>query len=212
MTTFFTSDLHLGHQNIITYTNRPFSSVEEMNEGLINNWNGVVSNDDDVYILGDLCMGKINETLPLVELLKGNKKLIPGNHDRCWFGGKPKGREEWVKKYKDVGLEILGNGVDEGCGVVDLSHLFPGEKVEGCHFPFYGDSQNGDRYSAYRPVDKGQFLLHGHTHSNETFFEEDGDNILTKMIHVGVDSSDLRPLNISNINSAIQTIKIMRGE
>lgn len=47
---WFTSDTHFGHKNIIDYSNRPFSSVEEMNEVLINNCNERVSNDDEIYL------------------------------------------------------------------------------------------------------------------------------------------------------------------
>ncbi len=50
---FYISDLHLGHYNVIKMCNRPFSSVEEMDETLINNWNAAVHDEDDVYILGD---------------------------------------------------------------------------------------------------------------------------------------------------------------
>ena len=50
---FFTSDLHLGHANVITYDNRPFSSVEEMDEELIRRWNAKVGKGDVVYVLGD---------------------------------------------------------------------------------------------------------------------------------------------------------------
>ena len=51
---FFTSDLHLGHENCIRLCNRPFSSIEEMDEILIENWNHKVTGKDTVYILGDL--------------------------------------------------------------------------------------------------------------------------------------------------------------
>ena len=50
----FTSDLHLGHKNILKLCNRPFSSIEEMDATLIENWNKKVHKNDQVYILGDL--------------------------------------------------------------------------------------------------------------------------------------------------------------
>lgn len=51
---YFTSDLHFGHRNVIRFDNRPFSSVEEMDAALIERWNQKVSNEDAVYVLGDL--------------------------------------------------------------------------------------------------------------------------------------------------------------
>ena len=50
---FFTSDLHIGHKNIIEYSHRPFSNIEEMNETLIDNWNKTVPEDGIVFDLGD---------------------------------------------------------------------------------------------------------------------------------------------------------------
>lgn len=83
MTIFFTSDLHYGHANIIKYCARPFPNVEEMNAGLIRGWNEVISTNDDVYFLGDLCLAKSN-TKPIEELLDrlhGRIHWIKGNHD-----------------------------------------------------------------------------------------------------------------------------------
>lgn len=78
---YVTSDLHLGHKNIIEYCNRPFKSVEEMNQVLIDNWNSVVSDEDTVYFLGDFCLGPRENIIKYGKLLKGNKILIMGNHD-----------------------------------------------------------------------------------------------------------------------------------
>lgn len=54
---YLISDLHLDHKNIIKYCNRPFSSVEEMNGAIIDNWNEVVKESDFVYLVGDLAFG-----------------------------------------------------------------------------------------------------------------------------------------------------------
>lgn len=53
---FFTSDLHFGHEKIIKACRRPFSSVEEMNGKLVENWNATVGAQDEVYILGDFAL------------------------------------------------------------------------------------------------------------------------------------------------------------
>ncbi len=78
--TFFTSDPHYGHANIIKYCNRPFADTNEMDEAMIRNWNSVVKDNDDVYILGDFAMG--NRPAPeIIKRLSGRKHLIWGNHD-----------------------------------------------------------------------------------------------------------------------------------
>lgn len=76
---FFTADLHLGHANIIKYCNRPFSSVDEMNNVLIVNWNSRIQPQDVVYVLGDFCWGNEKHYL---DALNGNKILIKGDHDK----------------------------------------------------------------------------------------------------------------------------------
>lgn len=78
---FFTSDTHFGHRNIIKYCDRPWDSVEEMNEGLIERWNSVVGPNDDVYHLGDFCMGRKSVPERWVPRLNGKIHLIRGNHD-----------------------------------------------------------------------------------------------------------------------------------
>ena len=55
--TWFTSDFHLGHRNIIRYCSRPFASVEEMDAAILANLNKLVGADDVLYFLGDFCLG-----------------------------------------------------------------------------------------------------------------------------------------------------------
>ena len=72
----FTSDTHFNHANIIKYCNRPYSSVEEMNQGLEEEWNKVVSTKDTIWHLGDVTWNHFD-----LNRLNGQKKLIKGNHD-----------------------------------------------------------------------------------------------------------------------------------
>ncbi len=84
MTIFFTSDLHLGHVNIIRHCSRPFSSIEEMDNELIKRWNKVVTPKDTVYILGDFAFYKDQQkTIDAFNKLNGAEiHLIQGNHDK----------------------------------------------------------------------------------------------------------------------------------
>lgn len=78
---FYISDLHFGHKNIIRYDNRPFFSVEEMDDALIRNWNARVTQNDEVYILGDIGWYNDERLAEIFLNLNGIKTLIKGNHD-----------------------------------------------------------------------------------------------------------------------------------
>lgn len=78
MSTFFISDLHLGHENMAKH--RGFSCADEMNETIIQRWNIVVNKHDKVFILGDVTMEK-TKFYPLLSKLKGLKEVVLGNHD-----------------------------------------------------------------------------------------------------------------------------------
>ena len=79
MTTFFTADTHFGHENIIRYCDRPFSSVEDMDETMIENWNAVVGPGDHVWHVGDFAFSDKPERY--FRRLNGQKHLVLGNHD-----------------------------------------------------------------------------------------------------------------------------------
>ncbi len=81
--TFFIGDTHFGHKGMITFEAikpfRPFATMEEHNEALVQRWNSVVRKQDSVWHLGDFCFGKQN--LEIASRLNGTKRLIMGNHD-----------------------------------------------------------------------------------------------------------------------------------
>ena len=76
---FFTADTHFNHTNIIAYSKRPFRSVKEMDEKIIENWNSVVKTEDIVYHLGDFCFGDAQQYL---KRLNGKIIRIKGSHDK----------------------------------------------------------------------------------------------------------------------------------
>lgn len=133
---YFASDHHFGHHNIVSFCARPFASTAEMNEGLIERHNARVTDDDEVYFLGDVSFGNPKLVIPR---LRGRKHLIIGNHDwdrknqlhACPF--------QWIK---DVHL-LKFDGVE-----VWLSH-YP-------HLSWPGSRTSADR--------AGSWHLHGHTH------------------------------------------------
>lgn len=124
MRKFYISDWHYGHGNIIRLDNRPFSSVEEMNKTLVDNWNRVVTNADTVYVVGDMFWCKSAESVEVLKRLKGNKFLIKGNHDRS---NDNTFKKQFVKITEYMEVEDNGN------------------KIVLCHYPipcfknhFYG--------------------------------------------------------------------------
>ena len=83
MTIYFTSDLHFNHSNILKFNpdTRKYSSVKEMNEALIADWNAVAKEGDTIYILGDVAFMQGSDAAKYVSRLVGEKILITGNHD-----------------------------------------------------------------------------------------------------------------------------------
>ena len=101
-TEWWTSDHHFGHEKIIGYCARPFANADAMNRTMVDRWNDVVAEGDEVWILGDLVMSQLTVNLSAhVWRLKGRKILVPGNHDTCWKGRK-KGPNQ-VTAYFELG-------------------------------------------------------------------------------------------------------------
>jgi calcineurin-like phosphoesterase family protein len=82
MKTFFTSDTHYGHGNIISYCCRPFTDRGDMNDTMVTAHNAVVGPHDLVVHLGDFCFGSASYISDMVSRLNGHFMLIRGNHDR----------------------------------------------------------------------------------------------------------------------------------
>lgn len=133
---YFTSDQHFRHNNILKFENRPYSSIEEMEEELINSWNSTVSKNDIVYHLGDFVFGGITKWREVLPKLNGRIILIKGNHDN----------DKVVRKALSEGL------IDE---LHMVGHYFKHEKNEFwlTHYPME---------IGLRP---NKWSIHGHIHS-----------------------------------------------
>lgn len=191
MTTWWTSDTHFSHTNIIKYCNRPFRDVQEMNEALIEKWNSTVSPDDVVYHLGDLALGQaIEQQIALTARLHGRKHLVPGNHDRIAesFEGR-RNVAKYLPVYKNAGWTILPE---------KFEHVIGERRVVICHFPYVGDSQDADRYRHYRPRDSGLPIIHGHVHTEFA--------VLGRQFNVGVDVRGFAPVDEAVIVRWLETL------
>jgi calcineurin-like phosphoesterase family protein len=188
---FFTSDLHLGHLRINELADRPFSSVEEMNETIIERWNKTVAPTDQTFVLGDVALGKLAESLPLVDRLNGRKVLIPGNHDRVSSVNKT----DYVGRFWPVYAQYFVIFPEQ----IKVLLTRSGEVVRLCHFPPRGDSQENDRHVDKRPPDDGVPLLHGHTHSSEKISGP-------LSFHVGVDAHDFTPVSEEEIEEWVASL------
>lgn len=114
MNIFFTADLHLYHKNIIRHCNRPWEDTKEMNEALVDNWNGVVkSPKDKVYVLGDfIWKGRLDTINRHIDKLNGKVYMIEGNHDSrsIWNAN-----FRWIDRLRDIKID--------------------GQKITLCHYP-----------------------------------------------------------------------------
>jgi len=140
MAVFFTSDTHFGHEKVISYCKRPFTTTEQMDEAIIDNWNSVVCVDDVVWHLGDFSLCKSTDIAGYFNRLHGHKYLILGNHDN-----------KSKAYYKNLGFLDVFDYVD-----IFGFHL--------CHYPIEGDTDIEDRYIHKRPKVLDKWILSGHVH------------------------------------------------
>lgn len=162
-----------------------------MNAEIVRRWNEVVSPDDVVYHLGDVALGPIEESLSVLDALNGSLILVEGNHDRTFMDArKPEKHARWTELYGRYFVDIVPSAT------LDLDGL----TVNLSHFPYDGDSHEGDRYKESRLVDEGVPLIHGHTHSTDWITLSNRGTI---QLHVGVDAWDYRPVPLTRAKSFI---------
>lgn len=180
---FFTSDTHFGHSKIIDYCKRPFSSIEEHDKALIQNWNNTVGQDDTVFHLGDFAYGNSQFIANIIKQLNGNIILIKGNHD--------------LRNMNPALYNIFSDVVYQARILIDKQTVYLN------HFPFLC-FDHGD-INLYK--DNYSIQLFGHVHSGPLTSSEDINrlNILfPTQYDVGVDNNNYTPISWTDVKNKIK--------
>jgi calcineurin-like phosphoesterase family protein len=195
---YFTSDWHINHANVITYSNRPFTDVDHMSRVLVNNYNSIVPDNAVCYFLGDMGMGKGEHITNVIKQLKGTKVLILGNHDNPSNSMYNKGFDVVLYAAR---LQIAGQ-------TVTMSHCpllgVPRENTTDMKGSKEGENWHGELNPKRRPFthqNYGQFHLHGHIHSSPNSGKS--KKIQGRQYDVGVDANNYRPISQGQIESWI---------
>lgn len=169
---WITSDWHFCHNKPFLYEPRGFENQYEMNEVLISNYNKVVSQDDDVYCLGDCMLSDTEFGLKCLESLKGKIHIIRGNHDT----------DNRLKAYSSC------HNIVEIC---DAKFLKIGKQSFFLsHYPALTANYDDGKALKTKTIN-----LCGHTHTPDKFIDLDKGLIY----HTEVDAHDNYPVSIEQI-------------
>ncbi len=169
-----TSDLHFNHDREFIWKARGFNSVDEMNHAIVDRYNSVVKPEDEVFILGDLMLGRDTVSgLDLISSLNGHKTIIRGNHDS----------KKRIDAYEACGWQVYNSlYLDYKKYLFYLSHyptMTGNLEVESMHQTILN--------------------LFGHTHQTSNFY-----NDIPYCFHVGVDSHNCYPISLDSIIEEIK--------
>lgn len=180
---FFTSDTHFNHKNIILYCQRPFDTIEKMNEAIIANWNKTVPQDGIVFHLGDFALGGSEAWNKVLPRLNGQIHLILGNHDMKNF------RQGYAEHFTSVQEQLT---VEMGKKKLILTH-FP----LLCYHGTWGTEMN-------------VWNLHGHVHickHKEANSGKDFERMklaFPTQYDVGMDLNDYTPISFDKVKERIK--------
>lgn len=167
---YFTSDTHFGDKKILA-SRTMFNSVEEMDEALISKWNAKITNEDTVYILGDITPKGITTMKSYVNRLNGKKHLIIGNHDMKW--------------YKN-GMDLRDTFVDaKHCDVIPYGEIY----LTLSHFPMF----------EFLGCMGKHYHIHGHIHNRKFRTYEYIKRFVPRALNAGMDINDFVPCTLDEL-------------
>lgn len=167
---YYTADLHFGHEASVGKYSRPFLSVSDMDEILIDSWNAKVGEKDTVYIIGDFMSRASVNPAYYLQKLKGEKHLVVGNHERFWVH-----RCDLQRYFKTVNTYAE---VKDG-----------GQRVVMNHFPMV--EWWGDR--------RGSILVYGHVHNRTAEPTFSTLKKLKNAYNAGVDINGFYPVTLDEL-------------
>lgn len=176
--TFIWADPHLGHRKVMEYENRPFKHIDEHDTTLIKNFNAMVGPLDRVIWVGDCFLTAKERAKSIMEQLNGVHVVVRGNHDH-------------------TATQMMALGFHYACERMQIK--IAGHDVLICHYPYKTeiDTEHETKYEHLRPKNEGLWLIHGHIHSKGWKFKD-------KMINVGVDVWDFKPIPLRFFETYIQ--------
>ena len=182
---YFTSDLHLGHRNVIRFCCRPYDNEKEMDKALINNWNNTVTNNDIIVIAGDLFwFNDSHKIKKVLESLNGEKiYIVPGNHDQ-------------MKSYyrvEDPRIEIITDITHIRLTTDDKRYYLDQFEIVVSHYPLM----------TWAHRDRGAINLFGHIHSGWLRDLDAFDQMLPlwkgQQYDIGVDNNNYKPVSFDDV-------------
>lgn len=192
--TFFTSDLHLNHANIIKFTKRPFADVSEMNVTLVNNINSMLDEKSILINLGDLLFGQYST----YNFFKNKIKAATifsciGNHDI-------KNLEFYRKTWVDCAEQGSSRWIWNASYIVEVYETRDKNTYHNKLLVFECSHHPGYTFT-------GKFNLHGHLHTTPNIEDYTGsdkpiaEELLKKGTYYdcGVDANNYKPVCLVDI-------------
>ena len=182
----FTSDFHIGHENIIRFDKRPFKDIDEMHYRLIKNWNSQVNPDDIVFYLGDFTFKNQELGLRFREQLNGKIHFIMGNHDRVRIIEKLRFEKIWGcdSGLGGVTIEVKDKDANRGYQTIIL-----------CHYPIL----------SWNKSHHGSWHVHGHCHQSLTTNPEMDWYYKRKVIDAGINGTGYSPISYQQLKKIMNS-------
>lgn len=168
---WFTSDTHFGHENVLKFTDRPWETIWQMNDAIVDSINGRVAVDDELYILGDFSFKMTaQDAYGLRKRIACRRiHLVPGNHDKDWT-------QPAVAGAFTVEPPICVLKID-------------GQKIVLCHYPM----------ADWQGMSHGSWHLHGHIHSSGGAYNEFNRKQGLQRYDVGCDANGHSPVSLDEL-------------